>query len=154
MTTKEEWKAKTDRLERARVKAEEFVAAGGDLKSKEAVPLGLEMINAFNELSTLFGHPILKDLNEEPKAPGTYLQQRIEQKTREVAKTRNNAGLVAMWPEAVKEVLVKFPSLSPAEKSALRSNVEGQVQLLCTRTGSDPHMFAPALQEVARILGQ
>jgi hypothetical protein len=51
-------------LERARKAAEAFVAAGGDLKSKEAVPLGIEMINAFNELSTLFGHPILTRLDE------------------------------------------------------------------------------------------
>jgi hypothetical protein len=48
MSIKEEWKAKTDRLERARIKAEEFVAAGGDLKSEEAVPLGLEMLHAWN----------------------------------------------------------------------------------------------------------
>jgi hypothetical protein len=60
MTTREEWKEKTDRLERARLKAEEFVAAGGDLKSKEAVPLGVELIHAFNEVSMQFGRPILK----------------------------------------------------------------------------------------------
>lgn len=46
MSIKEEWKAKTDRLERARIKAEEFIAAGGDLKSKKAVPLGMELIKA------------------------------------------------------------------------------------------------------------
>jgi hypothetical protein len=63
MTTREEWQAKTDLLERARIKAEEFVAAGGDLKSKEAEPLGMELIRAFNEVSTLFGHPILKALD-------------------------------------------------------------------------------------------
>jgi hypothetical protein len=64
MTSKEEWAAKTARLERAGKAAEAFVAAGGDLKSKEAVPLGMELINAFNEVSTLFGHPILKPIDE------------------------------------------------------------------------------------------
>ena len=53
MTSKEEWAIKTARLERAGKAAEAFVAAGGDLKSKEAVPLGVELINAFNDVSTL-----------------------------------------------------------------------------------------------------
>ncbi len=92
-------------------------------------------------------------MSEELLSPGIYLQQRIEQRSREVAKTRNDAGCVAMWPEAVKEILAKYPSLSSAEKASLRDNVEGQVQLMCTRTRRDPHMFTPALQEVARILG-
>ena len=81
MTSKEEWKAKTDRLERARLKAEEFVAAGGDLKSKDAVPIGMELVNAFNEVSTLFGHPILKDIGAQSSTPGGYLQQVIDQET-------------------------------------------------------------------------
>lgn len=85
--------------------------------------------------------------------PGTYLQQRIEQKSREVAKTNNAAGYVVMWPEAVKEVLAKFPNLSSAEKASMRRSIEGQIQSLCTRTRHDPHMFTPALQELARILG-
>jgi hypothetical protein len=51
--------AKTKRLEEVGSKAEAFVAAGGDLKSPEAVPLGMELIHAFNDLSTEFGHPIL-----------------------------------------------------------------------------------------------
>jgi hypothetical protein len=59
-----------------------------------------------------------------------------------------------MWPEAVKEVLVKFPGLSHAEKTILHGNIKDQVRLLCTRTGSSPHLFAPALQEVARLLSQ
>lgn len=92
-------------------------------------------------------------MSEEPITPGTYLQQLIEQKSREVAKTQNTAGYFAMWPEAVREVLAKFPSLSPAEKTNLRRNVEGQVKMMCKRTRRDPHMFTPALQEVARILG-
>lgn len=92
-------------------------------------------------------------MSEDLLSPGIYLQQRIEQRSREVAKTRNEAGYVAMWPEAVKEVLAKYRSLSPAEKASLRGNVEGQVQLMCTRSRRHPHMLTPALQEVARILG-
>ena len=36
------------------------MAAGGDLKSKEAVPLGLELVSAFNEVAKEFGQEILK----------------------------------------------------------------------------------------------
>jgi hypothetical protein len=150
MTTREQWKAKTDRLERARIKAEEFVAAGGDLKSEEAVPLGLEMINACNEVTTLFGHPILKPIGEGKISPGAYLQQQITERSRKVAKSNNAAGYVAMWPEAVKEVLARFPNLSPSEKAALRGTVEGQIHSMGSRTHQD---FTAALQAVARILG-
>jgi hypothetical protein len=151
--TKEEWKAKTDRLEKARIKAEEFIAAGGDLKSKEAVPLGVEMFHAWNELATLFGHPILKPLDQEQLTPGAYLQQRIEQSLGQVAKTSNAAGYVAMWPKVVKEVLAKFPGLSSSEKASMRGNIKNQIELLAKRTGQNPQLFAPALQSVARLLG-
>ncbi len=85
---------------------------------------------------------------------GTYLQERIGDWSRKVAKTNNSAGYVAMWPEIVKEVLVKFPNLSPDEKAALRGNVTDQIQLLGKRVGQDPHMFTGALDEIARILGR
>jgi hypothetical protein len=55
----EEIIAKTERLKIAGEKAKAFVAAGGDLKSPEAVPVGMELIHAFNDLSTEFGHAIL-----------------------------------------------------------------------------------------------
>ena len=55
-----------------------------------------------------------------------------------------------MWPEAVKEVLAKFPNLSPADKAALRGNVDGQIHSMGGRTHQD---FTAALQAVARILG-
>jgi len=48
----------------ARIAAAEFVEKGGDLSSKEAVPIELELLNAFNEVSTEFGHPILKDIKK------------------------------------------------------------------------------------------
>jgi hypothetical protein len=41
------------------MKAEEFVAAGGDLMSDEAVPLGVEMIEAWDDLVSEFRRPIL-----------------------------------------------------------------------------------------------
>jgi hypothetical protein len=60
-TNKEEFLAKVNRAHAARIKAEEYVQAGGDLKSEEAAPLGIEMLEAWNELSTEFAHPVLKD---------------------------------------------------------------------------------------------
>jgi hypothetical protein len=55
---------KSARLEAARKKVEDFVAAGGDLKSKEAVPVGMEFVNAFADLAKEFGYEILKPLNK------------------------------------------------------------------------------------------
>jgi hypothetical protein len=92
-------------------------------------------------------------MNEKLVSPGGYLQERIIQKQREVAHRRNSAGLISMWPEAVREVLAKFPDLSPEQRASLRGNVEGQIKLLCMRTRKSPHEFTPALQSVARILG-
>ncbi len=89
---------------------------------------------------------------DEPLSPGSYLQELIVQKTREVAARHNDAGLVGMWPEAIRDVLSKYPNLSREERSSLRGNVEGQIKLLCARTKKSPHDFTPALQEVARIL--
>ena len=60
-------------------------------------------------------------------SPGAFLQQRITEMSRKVAKSHNAADYVAMWPEAVKEVLAKFPNLSLDEKAALRGNVDGQI---------------------------
>jgi hypothetical protein len=60
-TNKEEFLAKVNRAHAARIQAEEFVRAGGDLKSEEAAPLGAEMLEAWNELATEFAHPVLKD---------------------------------------------------------------------------------------------
>jgi hypothetical protein len=57
-TNKAEFRAKAKRLDAARIKVEEFVANGGDLKSKEAVPLGQELMHAFKEVSIEFGHPL------------------------------------------------------------------------------------------------
>ena len=91
-------------------------------------------------------------MKEKQITPGTYFKQLIDQKTREAAATRDDAGLVSMWSATVKEVLVKFPNLSTVEKSALQVNVEAQIQALCTRTKRNLEMFKPALQGVAMIL--
>ena len=89
-------------------------------------------------------------MNEEQMTPGAYLQRRITERLRKVAKRNNAAGYVAMWPEAVKEVLTKFTNLSPADKAALRGNVDGQIHSMGGRTHQD---FTAALQAVAQILG-
>jgi hypothetical protein len=89
-------------------------------------------------------------MNEENISPGAYLQQRITERSRKVARSNIAAGYVAMWPEAVKEVLAKFPNLSPADKAALRGNVDGQIHSMGGRTNQD---FTAALHAVARILG-
>jgi len=91
-------------------------------------------------------------MNEQVLTPGMYLQARITQKTREVA-ARHDAGLVAMWPEAIKEVMAEFPNLSAEQRANLKGNVQGQVKLLAARTGRSAHDFTPALEDVARILG-
>lgn len=63
MTTKrDEIIAKTKRLNVAGSKAEAFVAGGGSFGSPEGVSIGMELLNAFNDLSTEFGHPILKKI--------------------------------------------------------------------------------------------
>jgi hypothetical protein len=61
---------KTARLEAARQKVEAFVAAGGDLKSADAVPVGLELVNAFADLAKDFGYEILKPI----KKPVEFIQ--------------------------------------------------------------------------------
>lgn len=66
-STRERIERKTKRLEAARLKVEEFVAAGGDLNSKAAVPLGLEAVTAFAELAKEFGYEILKPIKDEYK---------------------------------------------------------------------------------------
>jgi hypothetical protein len=59
-TNKKELLAKVNRAHAARIKAEEYVRAGGDLKSEEAAPLGIEMPK-HGMIATEFAHPVLKD---------------------------------------------------------------------------------------------
>jgi hypothetical protein len=53
---------KTARLEAARKKVEQFAAAGGDLQSPAAVPVGLELVHAYADVAREFGHEILKPI--------------------------------------------------------------------------------------------
>lgn len=53
---------KTAKLERVKAKVQDFVDRGGDLKSTEALPLGLEMVQAYDDLAKEFGEGILKPI--------------------------------------------------------------------------------------------
>jgi hypothetical protein len=55
---------KTVRLKAGKQKVDEFIAAGGDLGSKAAVPVGLEFVYAFADLAEEFGHKILKPIEK------------------------------------------------------------------------------------------
>jgi hypothetical protein len=54
-TRRQQLQAKIDRVHAARMNAEEFINAGGNLNSQEAGPIGMELIRAANELATEFG---------------------------------------------------------------------------------------------------
>jgi hypothetical protein len=60
-TRREQLQAKIDRVHSVRIKAEQFIDAGGDLKSKEALGIGVELSLAADDLASEFGHLILKD---------------------------------------------------------------------------------------------
>ena len=64
MATIEEKRA---RLAAAQQKVQEFIDAGGDLKSSAAVPVGLEFVKAFADLAKEFGYEILKPIKDEYK---------------------------------------------------------------------------------------
>jgi hypothetical protein len=55
---------KLARLERARKRIEEFVEQGGDIKSDEAAPLGMELVLAANEVGKTLGYEILKPIEK------------------------------------------------------------------------------------------
>jgi hypothetical protein len=57
----QQFQFKVNRAHSARIAAEKFVLAGGDLKSIEAVPLGVEMIAAWDDLVAEFVRPILTE---------------------------------------------------------------------------------------------
>jgi hypothetical protein len=59
--TREQLQAKIDRVKTARIKAEQFINAGGDLNSEEALPIGMELSLAVAQLSCEFGQPLPKD---------------------------------------------------------------------------------------------
>ena len=59
--TRAQLKAKVDRVHESRMKAEEFINAGGDLNSEEAMAIGRELSLAADELAADFGHLTLRD---------------------------------------------------------------------------------------------
>ena len=87
-----------------------------------------------------------------PLTPFEYLQQRLDEKRREVAQTRNDAGYLGIWPAAVRELLEKYPNLTTEQKLTLRGSITEQIDALCRRTGQDIHQFTTAQQEVAMLL--
>jgi hypothetical protein len=55
---------KLARLEDVRAMVESFLERGGDLKSREAVPLGMEFVHAFDDLAREFGQLIFMPLDK------------------------------------------------------------------------------------------
>jgi hypothetical protein len=62
-TSRQEVQAKIERVHAARIEVEAFVAAGGDLKSKDAVPIGRELARSYESLLREFGQEVLDDVN-------------------------------------------------------------------------------------------
>jgi hypothetical protein len=63
-TDKQVFQTKIDRVHAARIRAEAFVNAGGDPKSKQGAPIGEELFEAFKDLSTEFGYSIRKEQSQ------------------------------------------------------------------------------------------
>jgi hypothetical protein len=55
---------KLARLDDVRVMVESFLERGGDLKSREAIPLGREFVHAFDDLAKEFGQLIFLPLDK------------------------------------------------------------------------------------------
>jgi hypothetical protein len=62
--TREQLQAKIDRVHAARMRAEQFIDAGKNLDSKEAVEIGVELVLAANGLASEFGRSFLKEITE------------------------------------------------------------------------------------------
>jgi hypothetical protein len=60
-------KEKTARLKAATEKVQEFVNKGGDIKSPEAAPLGVELMLAANEVGKDLGYELLKKKDDAPQ---------------------------------------------------------------------------------------
>jgi hypothetical protein len=75
---------KTTRLAAAREKVRRFVDGGGDLKSAEAVPVGMEFIEAFAELAKEFGPEV--DETSDSQNTEAFLKLFTFEKKRELEK--------------------------------------------------------------------
>jgi hypothetical protein len=65
MTSKAELQAKVERVHAARMKVEELVVAGVDLRSKEAAPIGRELSRSCDDLCAEVGQEILEEVKTE-----------------------------------------------------------------------------------------
>jgi hypothetical protein len=61
-TNKKELQTKIERVHTARMNVEAFVDAGGDLKSKQAVPIGLELARSCSDLCKEFDQQVLDEI--------------------------------------------------------------------------------------------
>jgi hypothetical protein len=61
VTIDKELQAKIERVHAARMQVETYVADGGDLKSIEAMPIGLELLRACDELCKEFAPEVLDE---------------------------------------------------------------------------------------------
>jgi hypothetical protein len=59
--TREQLQVKIDRVHEARMKAEHFIHAAGDLNSKDAALIGMELSLAADDLAADLGHLTLRD---------------------------------------------------------------------------------------------
>jgi hypothetical protein len=81
-------------LESVRAKVKEFVANGGDLKSPDAVSLGVEFVQAYDALAREFGYRLLKPIKNE--------------KTTEVPESPERAVLLKLFAFDKKKELEKY----------------------------------------------
>jgi hypothetical protein len=84
--------------------------------------------------------------------PGSYLLELIMQESCEVARRQNGTGYIAMWAEAVRKVMERFPKLTAAERAALLDTVDSGIQELSGRLNLDIHQFTGARDSVVQIL--
>lgn len=83
---------------------------------------------------------------------GQFFDRLIEEKTRSVVVTGNQAGYLGMLPDIVRRIKVEKPDLSAAEKECLRKRCQEFVNRFCGGTGRSRHDFTSALGSVAQIL--
>ena len=75
---------KTARLKSLKEKVERFMDSGGDLKSPEAVPLGVGFIHAYLDLAKEFGGEVPKEETTESKNTDAILKMFTFDKKREL----------------------------------------------------------------------
>jgi hypothetical protein len=61
-TNKNELRTKIERVHTARMNVEAFVDAGGDVRSRQAVPIGLELARSCSDLCKEFDQEVLEEM--------------------------------------------------------------------------------------------